>query len=652
MVVAPYGTWKSPVTADAAAAGSVRPAFPIVEGDAVWWIEGRPSEEGRYALMRREEGGEPLDVLPPPWSVRTLVHEYGGRCHAVAGSTVWFVNFADQRVYRHDTEGGGEPSAVTPEPPEPRAWRYADLVLTPDRRHLLCVRERHEAGSGDVVNDLAAIPADGSGPPVQIAGGHDFFAYPAPHPSGRRLAWVAWDHPRMPWDGTLLYEAALGEDLSLGEARLVAGDDEESVVQPAWSPDGRLHFVSDRTGWWNLYADDGAAGEPVAPMEAELASAAWLCGMRDYGFLDDGRILARWQAGGTDHLGVVSAGNVVETETPFTAIETLDVRGRRGAFVGASGSLSRRIVSFDVDSAAVTVLRETGAPVAGEEWISLPQPIDPPLADGGTTHALWYAPRSPDHEAPAGELPPVIVASHGGPTAASPPILDWTIQYWTSRGIGVVAVNYGGSTGYGRDYRERLRGRWGVVDLDDCVATVRWLAEQGLADPARLLVHGGSAGGYTTLCALAFRDDVFAAGASYYGVADLRALAEDTHKFESRYLDGLVGPWPQARDVYEERSPVLHADRLRTPMILFQGLEDKVVPPAQAEVMVEALRRRGVPFAYVAYEGEQHGFRQAANIRRTIEAELSFYGRVLGFEPADDIEPVEIEHAEALRPAG
>jgi dipeptidyl aminopeptidase/acylaminoacyl peptidase len=451
----------------------------------------------------------------------------------------------------------------------------------------------------------------------------------------------------MPWDGTSLYEAELGADLALSDVRVVAGGEEESVVQPAYAPDGRLHFVSDRTGWWNLYADDGAGGEAVAPMRAELALPAWVCGQRDYGFRDDGSVVAHWRAGGTDHLGVISGGTVDELETPFTSIAGVDVRGDRAVLVGASGSLPPRVAALSLPAGAVTVVRAAGDPIAGDEWISVPVPIDPPLAEGGSTHALWYPPRNPDHEAPPGELPPIIVSGHGGPTSAVSPALDWSVQYWTSRGIGVVAVNYGGSTGYGRDYRERLRGRWGIVDLDDCVATALWLAEERLADPARLLVHGGSAGGYTTLCALTFRD-VFAAGASYYGVADLRALAEETHKFESRYLDSLVGPWPEARAVYEERSPVLHADRLRTPMILFQGLEDAVVPPAQSEVMVEALRRRGVPFAYVAYEGEQHGFRQGQNIRRTLEAELSFYGQVLGFSPADDIEPVEVENADGF----
>jgi dipeptidyl aminopeptidase/acylaminoacyl peptidase len=643
MTVAPYGTWKSPITADLAVENSVRPAWPTAVGEWVYWVESRPSEGGRYVLVRRGAGGEASDVLPERCSVRTLVHEYGGRCHLVDGETVYFVDMADQRIYR--AASGSEPVAVTPEPPAPRAWRYADLVLVPGGRHLVAVRERHE--DGIVVNDIAAVPLDGSGDAVQLAGGHDFFLWPTLDAGGRRMAWVGWDHPNMPWDGTVLYEAELGDNLVPVSARVVAGGGTESVVEPRYAPDGRLHYVSDRTGWWNLYVDDSRGGEPLAPMEAEFAQPAWQCGQRGYGFRPDGTVVARWSALGEDHLGVVADGKVTEIPTPFTHLRSLDVAPDRVVVAGGSGALQMRIASIDLGTGEVTEVDAAPTSSVDDAYISVPEAVEVPTSGGLTAHAFYYAPRNPDFEAPAGEAPPLIVASHGGPTGATYALRDYGIQYWTSRGFAYVDVNYGGSTGYGRDYRNRLRGNWGIVDLDDCVNAALALAERGLADRRRLLVHGGSAGGYTTLCAVTFRD-VFAAGASYYGVADAGALARETHKFESRYLDGLIGPWPDAQALYEERSPLFHTDLLRTPLILFQGLEDQVVPPAQAETMAAALREKGVPFAYVPFEGEQHGFRRAENIKRTAEAELYFYGQVLGFEPADKIEPVVIENAGAL----
>ena len=648
MTVAPFGTWESPITADLVVEDLVRPAGPTAIGEWTYWVESRPAEGGRYALVRRRPGGEPEDVLPEACSVRTLVHEYGGECHVVDGDTVYFVDLADQRIYR--AAAGGEPVAVTPEPPEPRAWRYADLVLAPGGRFLVAVRERHEAG--EVTNDIAAIPITGDipGEQVQLAGGHDFFLWPTFDAGGSRMAWVAWDHPNMPWDTTVLYEAEIGEDLVPVSTRVVAGGDEESVVEPCYSPDGRLHYVSDRTGWWNLYLDDAAGGTPLAPMEAEFSKPAWQCGQRSYAFRPDGTLVARWTAGGVDHLGTVAEAKVEEIPTPFTLIYSFDLAPDRLVLAGGSGALDLRVVSIDGagdGDGEVTLMRASRGGGVDESYLSLPEAVVVPTSGGLTAHAFYYRPHNPDFEAPPGDVPPLIVSSHGGPTAATYAMLDYGIQYWTSRGFGYLDVNYGGSTGYGREYRNRLRGTWGVVDLDDCVNAALAMADNGLADRDRLLVHGGSAGGYTTLCALTFRD-VFAAGASYFGVADAGALARDTHKFESRYLDQLIGPWPEAEALYEERSPIFHTDLMHTPMILFQGLEDEVVPPAQAEAMAAALRERGVPFAYLPFEGEQHGFRRAENMKRSIEAELAFYGRVLGFEPADEIEPFEIEHVEAL----
>lgn len=645
MTVAPYGTWASPISAELAAANTGRPSFPTVAGASTFWVEMRPSERGRSVLVQASAGSTPVDVLPPHVSVRTLVHEYGGHCYAVDGPTIYYVDFDDQRIYRY--QEGSEPVSITPAPPAPRAWRYGDLVVVPGGSHLVCVRERH-AEDGGVTNDLVAITTDGTGEPLAVAGGHDFYLSPTLDAAGERLAFVAWDLPRMPWDGTFLYAGSLSRELELSGVRLVAGREDESVVEPRWSPDGRLHYVSDRSGWWNLYVDAPDLAEALAPGEAEFALPAWQLGQHSYDFVPDGSIVARWRRDGTDHLGVVAGGVAREIETPFTAIHAVEAAGDRAVLVAGSGLLDYAVVSVDLASGEVMTLSTQGPPLVDPGYISIAQPVDPPLAAGGATHALYYAPRNADFEAPDGELPPLIVLSHGGPTSAFFSVLDWMVQYFTTRGFAVVQVNYGGSIGYGRAYRERLAGQWGVVDLDDCVATALWLAANGLADRRRLLVRGGSAGGYTTLCALTFRGDVFAAGASLYGVADLAALARDTHKFEAGYMDSLIGPWPQAQATYEERSPIFHTDLLRTPTILFQGLEDKVVPPAQAEAMAEALRAKGVPFAYIAFEGEQHGIRQAANVARMFEAELAFYGAVLGFEPAGDLGPLSIENDGAL----
>jgi dipeptidyl aminopeptidase/acylaminoacyl peptidase len=454
----------------------------------------------------------------------------------------------------------------------------------------------------------------------------------------------------MPWDGTELWDAELGPDGLPVNPRLVAGDETESVTQPRYSPDGRLHFISDRSGWWNLYVDDESGGTCIAPSESEFAEPDWVFGLSTYGFLGDGSIVAVSSSAGLSHLTLIRSGTQSEIATPYTELSALSVRDGEVVVIAGSARTPRCVASIEVLTGRRALLHPGRSVSAFSAYVSEPEPIEFPTEDGLTAHALFYAPMNPDFEAPEGELPPLIVSSHGGPTARTPSVLDCGTQFWTSRGIGVVLVNYGGSTGYGRAYRERLRDRWGIVDLDDCVNAAKYLASSGRADGKRLLIHGGSAGGYTTLCAVTFRD-VFAAGASYFGVADAGGLARDTHKFESHYTDGLIGPWPEDEETYRARSPLFHTDRLRTPLILFQGLEDKVVPPEQSEAMAEALRSKGVPFAYLAYEGEQHGFRKAENIKTTVESELYFFGRVLGFEPADELTAVTIENAEALRSA-
>jgi dipeptidyl aminopeptidase/acylaminoacyl peptidase len=642
---APYGSWTSPITSSLIASGAVRLGPVAMLGDDVYALESRPTEGGRYVVVRRGADGSAVDVTPPGTNVRSRVHEYGGGSYLVGDGALFYCNFADQRLYRIELGPGAAPVAITPEPEQPAALRYADPQLTRDRRTLICVRERH--AGGEVINELVALPADGAGDARILAGGRDFYAYPRIRPDGAALAWIQWDHPNMPWDGTELWCAELTAGGALAGPRKIAGGRDESIFQPAWSPGGALHFVSDRTGWWNLYRVDGDAATPLAAMAAEFGAPQWGIDATRYGFLADGTIACVYTRRGIDHLGAIAPGAALrEIATPFTAIQSI-AAGPLGVAVTAGGATEiASIARIALPAGEVTVIRRSLDAALDPGTVSAAQPIEFPTTGDRTAHALYYPPHNRGFAAPAGERPPLLVISHGGPTAAASGALNLGIQFWTSRGFAVVDVNYGGSSGYGRAYRERLDGTWGITDVDDCVAAARYLADQGLADRARLAIRGGSAGGYTTLAALTFRD-VFAAGASYYGVADLEGLAHETHKFEARYLDRLIGPYPAARDLYRARSPVHHTDRLATPMILFQGLEDKVVPPSQAEAMVAALDRKAVPYAYLPFAHEQHGFRRAENIQRSLDAELYFYGRILGFQPADPIEPVAIRHLAA-----
>jgi dipeptidyl aminopeptidase/acylaminoacyl peptidase len=640
--VAPYGTWSSPISAADVAEGGVGLHEPWLEGDVAYWLELRPADEGRNVLVRAAPFGAPADATPAGFDVRTRVHEYGGGSYVVDADAVLFSNFDDQRLYRQDA--GGRPRPITPEPASPASVRYADGRITPDGSRLICVRERHVDDA--VVNELVAMPADGSGDASVIASGHDFFASPRVSPDGSRLAWTCWDQPRMPWDGTQLHVAELAPDGSLSGDAVVAGGDRESIFQPEWSPDGILHFVSDRTGWWNLYRRIDDEAQNLTPIEAEFGVPLWELGNNTFAFLGDGRIACIYRAGGIEHLGVLDPATreLVDLELPYTSFDPhLRAGGERLLFLASAADTPAHVVSLDFTSRSVEVLRQSRELSFDPAFVSVPEPIAFPTEAGRTAYAYFYAPTNPSVEAPAGERPPLIVMSHGGPTSETTTALDLVIQFFTSRGFGVVDVNYGGSTGYGREYRERLYGQWGVVDVQDCVNAGRFLVERGDADGRRLLITGGSAGGYTTLGALAWTD-AFAAGASYYGLADLEPFATSTHKFELRYTDVLVGPWPQARELWRKRSPINAFDRISCPVIVFQGLEDEVVPPEQAELIVEALRSKKLPWAYLAFEGEQHGFRRAETIRRALEAELSFYAQVLGFEPGDPVEAVHVEN--------
>lgn len=639
--IAPYGAWASPISADLIASGSIRLSEVTLFGDDLYWLESRPTEGGRYVVVRRDAAGHVADVTPAGTNARTRVHEYGGASYMVADGMVFFSDFIDQRLYRQDH--GDDPIAISPEPDVPAGLRYADPQLTPDGRTIVCVREHHTPGR-EAANEVVAFPADGTAEPAVIASGRDFYAWPRVSPDGTTVSWVEWDHPNMPWDGTELVVADLAADGTASNARRVAGGPTESIYQPEWSPEGVLHLVSDRTGWWNLYRLEGDRLVALAPMDAEFGGPAWSLDAGQYGFLSGGRIACVYGQNGIQRLGIVESGSqgVRDVVTPFTAFGSVATTGDDRVAVVAGGPLvAASVALIDVADGSVEIVKRSNAAEIDPGYLSPAQPVEFPTTGGQTAHALYYPPKNAETVAPDGELPPLLVFSHGGPTGQTTGALNLSIQFWTSRGLAVVDVNYGGSTGYGREYRERLKDNWGIVDVDDCANAARYLAGQGLVDGERLAIRGGSAGGYTTLAALTFTD-VFAAGASHFGIADLETMTNDTHKFESRYLDGLVGPYPAARDVYIARSPAYHTEKLSAPMIIFQGLEDEVVPPSQAEAMVAALDRKGLPYAYLAFEGEQHGFRRAENIRRTLEAELYFYGKVFGFEPADDIEPVTI----------
>lgn len=643
--IATYGSWKSPITSDLIAfrtLGSRRPDAALgevtLDGEDIYWLELRPAEGGRYVVMRRSAGGRASDVTPLPFDARTRVHEYGGGAFAVADATVYFSNFADQRLYRQDPDS--EPRPITPGVD----LRYAEGVIDRRRGRMICVREDHTA-PGEAVNTLVSLDLEGGEGGRVLVSGNDFYSSPRLSPDGSRLAWLTWNHPNMPWDGTELWVTEVKADDSLGRTERVAGGPDESIFQPEWSPDGVLHFISDRTGWWNLYRWRDGEVEPLCEMEAEFGRPQWTFRMSTYDFESANRIICTYTQQGTSHLASLdtTTGKLELIEVPYSEIWSL--RAASGCVVFGAGSPTEptSIVQLDFATRRLDVLHRSSNVTIDAGYLSSPQAIEFPTEHGLTAHALYYAPQNRDYSAPAGERPPLLVISHGGPTSATWTTFRLDIQYWTSRGIAVLDVNYGGSAGYGRAYRQRLNGQWGVVDLDDCVNGARYLVEGGQVDGDRLMIRGGSAGGYTTLCALTFRD-VFKAGASYYGLSDLEIFVGDTHKFESRYLDTLIGHYPERRDLYRERSAINFTDRLSCPVIFFQGLEDKVVPPSQAEMMVEALRKKKLPVAYIAFEGEQHGFRRAENIKRALDAELYFYSQVFGFELADPVEPVPIEN--------
>jgi dipeptidyl aminopeptidase/acylaminoacyl peptidase len=645
-VVARHGAWASPLSAAALATASAAIGHARAYRGRLFWTESRPDEGGRVALLTFDEHGRTAEVTPRSFNLRTRVHEYGGIAFAHAGARVLACRDEDQRLY---ALADGQP----PQPLTPLGLRYADGAATSDGERAFFVREDHRA-AGDPKNAIVALdparPSEGR----LLYGDADFVAFPRPSPDGRRLAFVSWNHPLMPWDGARLQVGELSGDRLRG-LRTVAGSDAESVSEPCWDADGTLYFLSDRDGWSNLHRWRGGATEQVTRLDAEIGAPLWQLGLASYVLLGDGRALARVCRNAIDSLALIDleSGAATPLGLPFVGYRSLGRLDARTAFaVAAAVDDLPALIAIDLQDGSHTIIRRpAAAPPLPAAFVSRGEPIEFPTdpgADGAprTAHAFFFAPRNPGFAAPAGELPPLIVTLHGGPTAHHSNDLHLAQQFFTTRGFAVVDVNYGGSTGYGRAYRERLRGGWGVVDLADTVAAVRCLLDAGRVDPRRVVIRGGSAGGYTVLCALAFTD-AFAAGINYFGIADLELLAADTHKFESRYTDGLIAPLPQGLAIYRARSPIHHLERLNAALITFQGTEDKAVPPEQSRAIVAAVRARGRPVAYIEFEGEQHGFRRAANLRRALEAELYFLGRVLGFTPADAVEPVAIDNLPA-----
>ena len=650
LVVKPYGTWPSPVSARTVAEHGLRLGGVLLDGHDVYWLEGRPSEGGRQVLVRCGADGRVVDVVPPDFNARTRVQEYGGGAVAIGRGEIYASNLRNQRLYRlsRTASGAGDLPTATPMTPE-GAWRYADASLDARRGRLIAVREDHTAAGREAETTIVSIPTGGGLHAGEVLlSGHDFYATPRLSPDGRALCWLAWRHPRMPWEASEVWVADLDEAGRPGVPRRIAGGPGESIYQPGWTLDGDLLFASDRDGWWRLYRadrDDGTVRPVVTtpPDRAEFGRPLWTFGSATWTCAGRSRLVTSYTVDGRWHLGVIDleAGTLCAVPTTLEPADWLAATSDAAVLVAGSPSMAASVVRIDLATGKHEVLRSSSHVSLTSTDVSIAESIWFPSTDGRRTHAFYYPPVNARVQGPADERPPVVVIGHGGPTGATSATFDVRVQFWTTRGFAVLDVNYGGSSGFGRAYRERLTGTWGLVDVADIVAATEAIVASGKGDAGRLLIRGGSAGGFTVLAALTTRPGVFAAGASYYGVSDLEALLADTHKFESRYLDGLIGPYPEARDVYRARSPSHHLDRLSCPLILLQGLDDKVVPPNQSEAVVEALRAKGVPVVYLAFEGEQHGFRKAETIVTSLEAELAFYGSVLGFAPADALPPAE-----------
>ncbi|MCB9144994.1 MAG: S9 family peptidase [Anaerolineales bacterium] len=636
--IAPYGSWKSPITTELMTAKSIGLNEVCVDGEDIYWSESRPLEKGRNVIMRRTPDGTITECTPSEFNVRTVVHEYGGGSFKVHKGIIYFSNFKDQHIYR---QGVNEtPVDLTPG----NGYRYAEFVIDEKRNRILCIREDH-TGTGEAVNTIVSVSLDGNDAGTILASGNNFYSSVRLSPNGDQLAYLTWNHPNMPWDGCELWLANVDENGALQNPKLIAGSATESIYQPEWSVDSTLYFVAEFTGWWNLYRWTNGQAEALHTMEAEFGEPQWVFNMAKYGFISENEIFCAYTQNGLWQLALLNTKSkeFSPIKTDLTYIADVHCGNGFAAFLGGSSMQPLSLIHFEANTRKLETIKQAFEVTIDAEHLSNPQPITFPTTGGKFAHAIYYPPQNKDYAAPEGERPPLLVLSHGGPTSATPSFLQYKIQFWTNRGFAVVDVNFGGSTGYGREYRQRLNGNFGVVDVDDCCNAALYLVEQGLVNPDQLAIRGGSSGGYTTFACLAFRD-VFKAGAGYYGISDLEVLVKDTHKFESRYPDSLIGPYPERKDLYYERSPIHFSHKITCPLILFQGDEDKVVPPSQSQAMYEAVRAREIPTAYILFEGEQHGFRKAESIKRAYEGELYFYSKIFKFELTDEIPHIEIDN--------
>ena len=633
--VAAFGSWKSPITSDLIVSKTIGIDNLAIDRHNIYWLEKRPQEKGRSLIVGYFTDGSTQDITPEAFSVRSKIHEYGGGAYTIKENTIYFSNYADGRIYRQVVANQAEPLT------EKAQKRYGDIIIDSDRNRLICVCEDHSLKDVEPQNSIISIDLS-SGRVQTLIEGSDFYSSPRLSPDGGYLAWTSWDHPNMPWDSTYLWLAEV-DCLGTSQPQLVAGGKTESICEPKWGNDGTLYFNSDRTNWWNIYRrNSNGTVEILHSMAAEFAYPHWVFGLSTYAVIGD-RLVCAYSMNGSWHLGTIDlhTQEFQEINTRYTNISSLQAADNIVVFIGGSPTETTVVAKLDLDTGKEEILNRAGDLTIDPDYLSLPEAIAFPTTDNLTAYAWYYPPQNKDYIAPTSELPPLVVKSHGGPTAAASVDLNLRIQYWTSRGFGYLDVNYGGSIGYGRQYRQRLDGKWGIVDVDDCVNAAKYLVKQNRVDGDRLIITGSSAGGYTTLAALTFQD-LFKAGASYYGISDLEILAKDTHKFESRYLDGLIGRYPEERAIYQERSPINYIEQLNCPVIFFQGLKDKVVLPNQAQIMFDAIKAKGLPVAYISFEQESHGFRIAENIKKALDSEFYFYARVFGFEPADAIEPIEI----------
>jgi dipeptidyl aminopeptidase/acylaminoacyl peptidase len=633
---AAFGSWKSIITTDLMLGDSVGLGEISIFADDIYWIEMRPQEKGRYVIVKQTPDGEKIDAIPSEFNARTRVHEYGGGSYLMTEHGLVFTNFSDQDLYL--VNSSNDCIKLT----DSEACRYADMVYDKNNKRLICVREDHSNEKNEAINTIVAVSLSDPKDEKVLVGGADFYSNPRVSYDGKHLCWISWQHPNMPWDDTSLFIADINSKGELEMSQHIAGGDNEAICQPVWSPDNLLYFVSDRSNWWNLYRYKNNQVECIINMDAEFAVPQWSFRECNYDFVDKESIHAIYRQNGLAYVCSININEKsLETiEFPYTDFESLVCKENKSWFLAASPTQFPSIIEYDIVRKKTNILRKANNLSLDEENISIGESLSFPVDKKNNAYAFFYRPKNKDFIGLDGEQAPLIVISHGGPTGESHNGIKMVVQFFTSRGFAVLDVNYGGSSGHGRAYRQRLNKEWGIVDVNDCSKAALYVAEQGWVDKERLAIRGGSAGGFTTLAALAFTD-VFKAGASHYGVSDLEALAKETHKFESRYLDSMIGPYPEEQELYKSRSPVHNVDQLSCPVIFFQGLEDKIVLPNQAEMMVDALKEKGIPVAYIAYEGEQHGFRQAKNIKRTLEAELYFYSTIFNFECTDTIEPVE-----------